>query len=508
MEQTILLINAFFSIFVHPDVFISIVTGIFAGIFLGALPGLSSTVGIVLIIPFSFYLSPLAAISMMYAVHKAGTYGGSITAILMNTPGTAASACTQLDGYPLTRQGKAGKALKVAVVASALGDLGSDLVLIYGTVHLANLVWDFGPVEMAAILFFALTLIATVTGKSKSKGIISALLGLLISMIGLDPMTAHPRFTFGFSHLENGLNLIPVLIGLFVISEVLLQAESGALGAGGHEKWEVPNKQVGKKASFTLREFWELKFTIFYSWLIGTIIGILPGLGAAVAPWISYGQVKSFSKNPEEFGKGSIHGIAASEASNNAVCGANLIPLLTLGVPGSTDAALMMSVFMINGIQFGPRIFVDYSDLIYGIFAAGLVAIIGYFLIGFFLAEKVGKLIYLIPKRAIYPVVLIITFIGAYAENTSFFDLGVMTACGVLGYFMRKRGFPVAPMIIAFMLGYKFESTLRQSLIISNNSFMVFLTQPVSLVVLILTVVILLAGIFRSKKTVSVGSDE
>lgn len=490
MEQTGLLITAFVSIFSQADVFFSIISGILMGIFLGALPGLSSTVGIALIIPFSFYLSPLAAIAMMYSVHKAGTYGGSITAILMNTPGTAAAACTQLDGYPLTQQGKAGKALKTAAVASAIGDLLSDFVLIYGTIHLANLVWDFGPVEMTAILFFALTLIATVTGKSKLKGILSALFGLFISMIGLDPMTAHPRLTFSISHLENGFSLIPVLIGLFVLSEVLLQAEMIMVSETGKQGWRNTAKEKGDN-SLSFREFRGLLPTIFYSYGVGQIIGIIPGLGAAIAPWISYGQVKSFSKNPGEFGKGSLKGVAAAESANNAVCGANLMPLLTLGVPGSTDAALIMTVFMINGIQFGPRIFTDYADLVYGIFAAGILAIIGYFLLGFFLAEKIGRMIYLIPKKAIYPVVLIITYIGAYAENTSFFDLGVLTAFGIIGYFMRKNKFPIAPMVIAFMLGYKFESSLRQSLIISDNNIGVFITQPISLVVLIITLIVL-----------------
>ena len=498
MEQLAHLLQAFIEIFGNFDVSISIILGVIVGIILGAIPGLSSTVGIALIIPFSFYLSPLAAVSMMYAVHKAGTYGGSITAILMNTPGTAGAACTQLDGYPLTQMGKQGKALKTAAISSALADLLSDLVLIFATVHLAQLVWAFGPVEMAAILFFALTLIATVTGKSVVKGLFAASVGLILALIGLDPVTYTPRLTFGILELENGLSLIPVLIGLFVVSEVLIQVES-VLGNKKSETLAPKSKdQADNRLSF--EEFKKILPTIFSSYLVGQVIGIVPGLGSAIAPWISYGQAKSFSKNPDEFGKGALEGIAAAEASNNAVCGANLMPLLTLGVPGSTDAALIMGVFMINGIEFGPRIFVEHTALIYGIFAAGLLAILGYFLIGIFMAEKIGSFITKISKNLMYPVILIITFIGAYSTNNSLFDTGVLIVFGVLGYLMRKYSFPIAPMIIAFMLGYKFETALRQSLLIANGNSMIFLTKPISLCFILLAIAIVGLNLFKSRK--------
>lgn len=505
MEQLSMLLEAFQNIFASPGVFAAIVIGVAAGEILGAIPGLSSTVGIVLILPFSYYLGPLAAISMMYAVHKAGTAGGSITAILMNTPGTAASACTQLDGYPLTRQGKAGKALKAAVLCSAIGDIFSDLVLVFATVYIAQAVWAFGPIQMTAVLFFALTLIATVTGKSPVKGVVSASFGILFSLIGLDAISGAKRFTYGVFELENGIGLIPMLIGLFIVSEVLLQAER--IFRSREKQTLAPRSSNPEDSKLSWKEFRSVIPTIGLSSVIGTVIGILPGIGAATAPWIAYGQAKSLSRTPEEFGCGSLKGIAAAETSNNAVCGANLIPLFALGVPGSTDAALMMGVFMINGIEFGPRIFENSGHLVYGIFAAGFLAIAGYFLIGWFLSERIGGIISRIPVAVIYPVILVLSFIGAYADRNSLFDLVILVVFGTVGYGMRKLEFPVPPMIIAFMIGERFESTLRQALLIGENHVSVFFKDPISLFCIVMAALLLgintlrsVPGITRTKK--------
>ncbi|MGI6227834.1 MAG: tripartite tricarboxylate transporter permease, partial [Peptococcales bacterium] len=416
MTQLINLIQGFNTIFTSFEVLLPLLMGIIVGVILGAIPGLSSTVGIALVIPFSYYLSPLAAVSMMYAIHKTGTYGGSITAILLNTPGTPAAACTQLDGYPLTKMGKAGKALKVAVISSAIGDFLSDLLLIFASIYVANLVWLVGPVEIVAILFFALIIISGLTGESPMKGLFSACLGLIFSLVGRDPANLSARFTFGYYELDSGLSLISVLTGLFILSEVFIQCEIAKKDDFTNQKIDKDILHHGKKDddNLSLSEFKSIIPAISLSTIIGTIIGILPGLGAAVAPFVSYGQVKSLSKNPEKFGKGAIEGIAAAEASNNAVCGANLIPLFTFGIPGSTDAALMMGVFMINGIEFGPRIFIDHTKLVYGIFAAGLIAILGYFIIGMTLSKHIGYYVTKLSPKILYPIVMIICFIGVY----------------------------------------------------------------------------------------------
>lgn len=478
MYQLELLSDAFVAIFTQIDALMGIILGSIVGLLLGATPGLTAVVGMVLLIPFSFYMSPLAGISMLYAIHKAGNYGGSIPAILMNTPGSPAAACTQMDGYPLTQQGKQGKALKVAVTASALGDLLSDFVLIFGTVYIANVVYAFGPVEMAGVLFFSLTLIGTITGSSMLKGLFATALGLLIGTIGLDPMQATPRFSFGIIDLEKSLDVIPVLVGVFVVSEVLIQAEKLVMDKPAAEL--APKSTNPADSKLSLKEFKSILPATGISYLVGQVIGILPGLGGAVAPWIAYGQVKNFSKHPERFGKGNLEGVAAAEASNNAVCGANLMPMLTLGVPGSTDAAIIMGAFLIHGLELGPRIFTEQAPLVYGLFASGLIAIAIYFVIGFFLAEKIGRIITTFPRRIIYPIIMITCFIGSYAPNTSLFDVGVMIAFGLVGYLMRKLMVPVAPLIIAFLLAYKFETALRQSLVMGDGP-LVFLQHPICL---------------------------
>jgi len=348
-------------------------------------------------------------------------------------------------------------------------------------------VWKFGPVELTAVLFFAITIIGTVTGQSVVKGLISAFAGLLFATIGLDPMAWTPRFSFGVIEFEKGLDLVPLLIGVFIVSEVLVQIEARV--RGGDEQTDehfAAKSDNPADQKLSLKELWKLGPTIFRSYIIGQVIGVIPGLGGAVAPWVSYAQAKNFSKHPEEYGKGSLEGVASAEAANNSVCGANMMPLLTLGVPGSTDAALIMGVFLIHGYDFGQQIFKTSAHLIYGIFAAGILAIILYFVIGYFLAEQIGRLIHYFPRKIIYPIVLVTSFLGAYAVGTSLFDTGVMVFFGVLGYLMRKNGFSLPAMVIAFMLGYKFEYNLRQALIISSGNFGVFFEHPISLVFIIL----------------------
>ena len=280
MEQLVEFTGALIRLFTQPDVFFSVIVGTSVGLMLGAIPGLTSTVGIVLLIPFTFYMSPLAAVSMVYAVHKASNYGGSIPAILLHTPGTPAAACTQLDGYPLTLQGKRGKALKTAVISSAIADFFSDMVLVFATVYIAQWVWKFGPVEMAAVLFFSITIIGTVTGKSVVKGLISAFAGLVFATVGLDPMSWTPRFTAGMIEFEKGLSLVPLLIGVFIVSEVFVQIESSITG-GDETIRESFNEKSTDPADqkVSLRELWSLGPTILRSYIIGQIIGIIPGLG-------------------------------------------------------------------------------------------------------------------------------------------------------------------------------------------------------------------------------------
>jgi putative tricarboxylic transport membrane protein len=497
MNQLLQFTDALFLMLTDPGMIMTVVISTLTGIVLAAVPGLTSTVGLALVIPFSFYMSPLQAIAAMYCIHKGGSYGGSIPAILMNTPGCEAAACTQVDGYPLTLQGKQGKALKTAVVASAMGDFLSDIILIFGTVYIAQYVWRFGPIEMTSVIFFSLMVIGTVTGESAVKGLIAALAGLLLATIGLDPISGTPRLAFGVIELENGLDVVPVLIGLFIFSEILIKVDE-RIGQGKKSLMTLAPKSLDPADNkLSLKELKGLLPTIFGSFMVGQVIGMLPGLGAAVAPWISYGQAKNFSKHSEKFGKGALEGVAAAEASNNAVCGANMMPLLTLGVPGSTDVALMMGVFLIHGLELGPRIFANDAPLVYGIFASGILGIIIYFTVGFFMAEKIGRAITHFPSTIVYPVIFIISVMGAYSLSTSLFDVYIMVIFGFIGFLIRKLKFPIPPLIIALILGPKFEINLRKALLISDHNFAVFISHRISLVFILLAALVLFVTVYK-----------
>jgi len=498
MMQLTLLVEGFAHIFANLEILSFTILGTTLGLLMGAIPGLSGTVAIALLIPITYYMDPWSAIIMVYAISKGSTYGGSITAILLNTPGTPAAACTQLDGYPLTKQGKQVKALKVAVIASALADFASDLVLIFFTIYLARVVLAFGPVQITAILFFSFTAIGSLTGKSTIKGLMSVLVGLLLSTIGLDIITGFPRFNFGIIYLRGGLNLIPILIGVFIVSEILVQAGQKNISSKKTTIAPISSRPEDSRVSF--EEFKSISPDIIRSSVIGTVLGMMPGIGAAITPWIGYGQAKLASKNPDEFGKGSIRGVAAAEAANNAVCGANLIPLLTLGIPGSTDAALIMGVFLLHGLRLGPRIFIEYGNLVYGIFAGGLIAILTYFLIGFFFANPIGKLVSIIPSKYIFPFILVITFMGTYIVRNNLLDTAVMVIFGIIGYFMRKYNFSCPALVMAFMLGNRFEQELRRALIISRGNVSIFFTDPISLVFILIGMALIIVTLVQGRK--------
>jgi len=498
MIQLTLLLEGLVNIFTNIETLFFTILGTTLGIFVGAIPGLSGTVAIALLIPITYYMEPLAAVIMVYAISKGAIYGGSISAILLNTPGTAAAACTILDGYPLTKQGKQSKALKVAVIASALGDFMSDLVLIFFTIYLARVVLKFGPVQISAVLFFAFTAIGSLTGKSTIKGLMSVLVGLLLSTIGLDIITGFPRLTFNTIYLQGGLNLISILIGVFVLSEVFVQA--GKINTFSKKTMIAPISRRLEDSQISFKEFKSILPDIIRSGVIGTVLGMMPGIGAAITPWIGYGQAKLASKNPDEFGRGSIKGLAAAEAANSSVCGANLMPLLTLGIPGSTSAALIMGVFLIHGMRMSPRIFVDYESLVYGLFAGGLLAILIYFLIGFFFAKPIGKLIGLIPSRYIFPFILVMIFMGTYVVRNNLLDTAVMVIFGIVGYFMRKYNFSAPALVMAFMLGNRFEMNIRRSLILSRGSLSIFFTNPISLFFVLIGIAIVILNLLQRRK--------
>ena len=462
----------------------------FVGIIFGALPGLTAAAAIAMMLPiliaYNDEIGGLAGLAFLYVIGKSGRYGGSIAAILFNTPGTAASAATMQDGYPMTQSGRPGKALKTATISSAFGDYFGEIVLIFGAVFIATFTRKFGPPENFAIYLMAFVIIGSVVSDSIIKGIISTLFGASIALIGEDTITGQFKMTMGIDELESGMALVPLLIGVFVISEVIIQAEKSAkvkmvdMSASGIDD---PTAQY-----FTWAEFKRCLPLMFRSSIIGSLIGMMPGLGSSVACFVAYGEEKRKAKNKDKWGTGVVEGIAAPESANNAVSGPSMIPLLTLGIPGSTIAAVLIGMFLVNGLQVGPQIFatepplfmggqlISPREFIFGMFAAGLVGIACYALIGYFLAPVIGRSIAKLPTQYLYPFIFMISIAASYSSRASIWDVGFALLFGVIGYGMRRTNFSAAAFIIAFVLTASMEEAFRQSMIISDNGLMLFLS--------------------------------
>ena len=459
-----------------------VLAGALFGVVVGAIPGLTTAAAIAIVLPITFYMEPLAGLVLLYVIGKAGRYGGSIAAILFNTPGTSAAAATQIDGHPLARQGKAGKAIKVGTFASVSGDLFGDMLLICFSALIATWTLRLGPPEYFAIYMMAFVVIGSVVSESVLKGLLSAVSGILIAMIGLDFISGANRLTFGVTNLMSGLSLVPVLIGVFVVSEVLVQAETNA--GKGRRLTIAPAPRTRGDRSLEAEDVRRCAPVIARSAVYGSLIGMLPGLGSAVACFVAYGEERRRAKRPELWGKGAVEGVAAPEAANNAVSGPAMIPLLTLGIPGSTVGAMMMGVFLVHGIQVGPAIFQQSGDIVYALFAAGLLGILCYGLIGWYLSGLVGGMIAVLPPRLIYPSVLMVGFLATYSVRNSLFDVGVSVVFGLVGYFMRRYGFSPAAFVISFILAPGAEQALRQSLRMSGDDLSIFLQRPIAVVFL------------------------
>ncbi len=472
------IIYGFVTLFSDPMAVGFVVLAAVTGVLVGATPGLTSAAAIAMLVPVTFYMQPLHALAFLYVIGKSGRFGGSIAAVLFNTPGTAAAAATVIDGNPMYRKGMPGKALKTASVASVTGDLIGDMFLIFGAVWIASITETFGPPEFFAVYLSAFVVISSVVGKSIMKGFISTAAGIVVSIIGIDTMEGMPRLDFGLLEFQSGMALVPLLIGMFVLSEIALQIEHSVRSKGKARPAE-PLRPGGNDLSWG--EYIRCLPIMIRSSLIGVVLGILPGLGSSVAAFTAYGEEKRRSREPEKWGTGIIEGIAAPESANNAVSGPTMIPLLALGVPGSTIAAILLGVFLIHGIDVGPQIFVNSRDLIFGLFAAGLLGILIYGLIGYFASSYIGAIIARVPTRLIYPYIFLTCFVSAYAARTNVFDVFVMCLAGLAGYLMRKQGYSTPAFIIAFVLATGAEDAFRQSLLLSNDGWLIFFERPVAL---------------------------
>jgi len=464
--------------------FLVLAIGVTIGVIGGAIPGMSATMAVALTLPFTFAMQPITGILLLLGVYKGGIFGGSIPAILIKTPGTPASSATVLDGYPLAEQGKAGKALGMALWASCTADLISNLALILFAGWLASFALSFGPPEFFTLILFSLTIIAGVSGDSLLRGALSAMLGLLLATIGLDLVYGTNRFTFGDPNMMGGLNFIAVLIGLFAIPEILSMVWNPKAHDGNV-------RSLGKNW-VTFREYKDCFKSIVRGSFIGVFLGSIPGIGAAPSAFLSYSEARRKSKNKANFGKGELEGVAAAEAGNNGVAGATLIPLLALGVPGDVITAIIMGAFMIHGLQPGPMMFILNVDIIYGLFIGLIVSSVFLFIIGS-VAIRGFKYVADIPRGVLFPGVLVMCIYGVFAVNNNIFDVGVMFAMGWVGFFMLRYRIPAAPFLIAFILGPLLEDNFRQAMLMSGSSPAILFRGPITWFFWSLTIITVIA---------------
>ena len=448
------------------------------GVVIGALPGLNATTGAALLLPFTLTMDPVPAIALLTAIYCSATFAGAITAILINTPGTSASATTCLDGYPMAQRGEAGRALGLAVVSSTVGGVFSVLVLMACAPILARAAYNFAPPEYFALTLFGLSMLISVGGGSAIKNLISGAFGILLATVGTDLLTSVKRFTFESPHLYDGIGFVPVMIGVFGISELIAQASRL------NEKRErVMMDAIKLPSKEDYRRVWK---TILRSSGIGTFIGVLPAEGATVASMIGYNEAKRWSKKPEEFGKGSPEGIAGSEAANNSATGGAMVPTLALGIPGSPTAAVILAGLLVHGLRPGPTMFTDQAEFAYAIFWSMLFVNLLFLLVGLYGARAFAR-VTLIPVTVLWPCVFVFSIVGAYALDQSMFDVWIAIASGILGYFMRMYGFSVVPLAIGLILGGMLEQRLGQSMVMLDEKWWLMLSRPISLFFFILT---------------------
>jgi putative tricarboxylic transport membrane protein len=466
--------------------------GVLWGILGGALPGISPSIAMALLLPFTFGLDPTLAIILLASVYVGAEYGGSIPAILIRTPGTNSAAATSLDGYEMARQGRAGEALGISLISGLIGGLIGWAVLVAATEPLAQIALAFTAPAYFALGIFGLSVIAGLSGGSLLRGLIAVFIGLGVAMIGTDPISGTPRFTAGSSDLLAGIKPILAMVGLFAVAEMFVQIREASWGTVTEKinRLKLPSWSLSKRL---------IKPQAIGS-VVGTIEGVTPGAGGTVAAFMSYSEAKRWSKHPEEFGKGSPEGIAAPECANNVVTSTALVPLLSLGIPGSNSAAILLGAFMIHGLQPGPLLLVKSPEIVHGLFAGLFIANIAMLLIGLVI---LSPCIWLVnrPKPVLIAVILALVVSGVYSIHQSVFDLGIVLVFGVLGYLMRIFLIPVLPMVLGVVLGFLVESNYRRSLLISGGEHSIFIEDKVSLALLVLALGLTLYTLFREFKS-------
>jgi putative tricarboxylic transport membrane protein len=466
--------------------------GVVWGMFVGVTPGLTGIMAVVIALPMTFFMTPLTAIALLLGIYVTAIYGGSVTAIMIATPGTPNAAATVMDGYPLAQQGRARQALEMALYASFTSGIISTLAALAIFPIIAAIALDFGAPEVFAVVLFSITIVASVSGDSLLKGLVAACLGFIIAMVGQDPIHGSSRFTFGVHDFQAGMHILTLLVGLFTIPEIIIRGVEAF-----KSKESIVIGEMGPSLKF--REYLRHWPIYLRSTVIGSMLGALPGLGASPAAFLGYFAAQKFSKTPEKFGKGSLEGVAGAEAGNNAVCGPALVPMMSLGIPGDTTTAVLMGALVIHGLTPGPLLFESSPDFVYSVFLLLFVALILLLFVGSG-AIRLAKWVVRVPTQILFPVVLVLATYGTFAVRGTMIDVISMLGIGFLGFFMRIQKIPAAPFAIAFILAPLFENELRKSLIISRGSLDIFISSSISVGFLSLAILSAAATVlFRSR---------
>lgn len=491
-----LLFSSYGDVFGSLQVILMTFIGAAGGVLLGAIPGMTATMGVALLIPFSFGMDLIPSVGLLLGIYCGGMYGGSISAILIHAPGTPAAAATLLDGYPMAKKGEAGKALSVAMFSSFCGGVIGALIMTFLSPMVAKVAMKFTSAEMLMLAVFGLSVIISISGKSISKGLIAAFFGMLLCTVGVDPTYSRQRFTFGVKSLKGGLSFIPVLIGLFAIAEVIAGVER--IIAGRESAQEKSNEKITRVLpdGKTIRK---ISPNILSGGIIGTFIGAIPGAGGDIAVFVSYAFNKGISKHPEKWGTGIPNGVAATESANNGCSGGAMIPLLSLGVPGDSVTAILLGAFIMKGITPGPMMYVSELPTVYKVFAALMLANLCMLIVGCLGVRIFAKIVSL-EKKVLYPIILIISLLGAFSINKNVFDVGVCVVFGVIGWLMNKYEFPLSPILLALILGPMCEQNFVRFMDLNNGDFGAILHYPIAIGFFVVAVAVVIVSLLNQRK--------
>lgn len=467
--------------------------GTFGGLIIGALPGLSAFTALAIMLPFTYGMNPVSGICFLIAVYVGGSSGGLISAVLLGIPGTPSSIATCFDGYPMAQQGKSKTALSAAIISSFVGGIFGAVVLSFVGPYIAQVALKLSSYDYFGIILFALTTVSSLAGKSMVKGLIACLLGICLSCVGTDGLSSVYRYTFGVTKLANGFSLVPVLIGLFAVSQIMATARDKA----SQKALDFSGTNQNEGARFTFSEYFKRIKMIIPVSLMGLVIGILPGLGGNISNLMAYSYAKKTSRHPETFGKGEVDGVIASETANNATVGGAMIILLTLGIPGDNATSIILAGFQMNDIAPGPLLFKTQGELVYAILAGFVLANVLFFIMEYFGLSIFTKMLS-IPSMLLLPIVIVCCFVGSYCANNNTLDILIMVIFGLIGYVLKEHGFPLAPMVVGFILAPMLELYLRRSLMKTSGQWLPIISSPVAAICILATVITIGFSVFKA----------